>query len=244
MTTPARALDWWLEMPPSDDELVFEDGEPMDSPDHRRQAALLVALTTAYYADRDDVYVGANEALYFSSVQARNRDFRAPDYFVVIGCDGRKYRKGWVVWNEEGKVPDLVVELLSPTTEDVDRTVKRDTYERLGVKEYVLFDVLTNALEGYRTDGTRYVPVALDPNGRFSSRVLGLDLGLHVGALEGVERPWLRLFTPDGRLVPTAAEAEAQRAEAEAQRAEALAARLAAYEARFGPLDEPAPGDG
>jgi Uma2 family endonuclease len=242
--TSQKVLDWWLEMPPPDEELVFDDGEPMDSPEHRANAALLVDVARKHYESRDDVYVGANEALYFSSIQAKNRDFRAPDFFVVLGCDGKAYRKGWVVWNEGGKVPDLIIELLSPTTEEADRTVKFDTYRRLNVAEYVLFDVLTDKLEGYTLENRNYVPMPTDNHGHLKCASLGLSLGLWPGNFQGTERNWLRFFHPDGRLAPTFAEAEAQRAEAESQRAAAearknadLLARLAAYESRFGSLD-------
>ena len=249
---PPGPDDWWLKMPPSSDELVFDDGEPMDSPEHRANAALLVDVMQRHVLGRDDVYVGANEALYFSAIQARNRDFRAPDFFVVVGCDGRAPRKGWVVWEEDGKVPDFVIELLSPTTEKADRGVKFETYRNLNVKDYALFDLATNRLEGWTLTGRNYEPMPKDPHGHLVVGSIGLSLGLWHGAYQTFDRPWLRFFHPDGSVAPTFAEAEAQRAEAEAQRAEAeaqradaesrktaeLLARLAAYEARFGPLSE------
>ena len=52
--------------------------------------------------------------------------------------------------------PDLVVEILSPSTADQDRTVKRDLYARYGVSEFWLIDpyartvtVLTPGADGY-----------------------------------------------------------------------------------------------
>ena len=36
--------------------------------------------------------------------------------------------------------PDLVIEILSPSTADKDQGVKKDLYERNGVKEYLIVD--------------------------------------------------------------------------------------------------------
>ena len=54
--------------------------------------------------------------------------------------------------------PDLVVEILSPSTAGYDRTVKRELYARHGVREYWLIDpyaktatVLTLGANGYDT---------------------------------------------------------------------------------------------
>ncbi len=56
--------------------------------------------------------------------------------------------------------PDLVVEILSPSTEQRDRTVKSTIYARYGVREYWLVspaehtvEVLTLGAEGYATSG-------------------------------------------------------------------------------------------
>jgi Uma2 family endonuclease len=61
-----------------------------------------------------------------------------PDIFWVseansecrLGADGR-YWQG---------APDLVIEILSPSTASYDRGYKYDTYERIGVREYWLVD--------------------------------------------------------------------------------------------------------
>ena len=39
--------------------------------------------------------------VYYSSIEARNRDFRGPDFFAVVDVDGTRERQGWVVWEEE-----------------------------------------------------------------------------------------------------------------------------------------------
>ena len=45
--------------------------------------------------------------------------------------------------------PDLVVEVLSPSTSKNDRTTKKDVYERAGVKEYWLVDTWGKSIEVY-----------------------------------------------------------------------------------------------
>ena len=56
-----------------------------------------------------------------------------PDVFVV--CDRSKIRQAGVFGP-----PDLVVEVLSPSTGLRDRRAKRDLYERHGVREYLLVE--------------------------------------------------------------------------------------------------------
>lgn len=240
--------------PPSDDELVFFLEEPVESDYHRDLANLLIGLLRRHFGRA--AYVGGNQAVYYSELQVRNRDFLAPDVFCVKGAHGDASRLGWVVWKEGGKTPDLVVEITSPSTASEDRGRKRQIYEQLlHVREYFIFDPLTGTLEGLRLTEDGFVPIGPDDTGRLRSEVLDGALGTLDGVYQGRDMTWVRVFDADGVAVPLGeelaavsaeradaeaqrAEAEAQRAEKEAQRAEALAARLAAYEARFGPLTD------
>jgi len=246
--THSNSKDWpvgWAP-PPADEELVFFLEEPVESDYHRDLAALLIQLLR-FLLGRTS-YVGGNQAVYFSELQVRNRDFLAPDVFAVVGETTDEQRLGWVVWKEGGRGPDLIVEILSPSTEEVDRGKKRRIYERLlHVSEYFLFDPATGALEGLRLGEGGYREIS-PVDGRLRSEVLDGWLAPIEGTYQGRSAVWVRLFDAERRLVPTEeertqqAQAEAERAQAEAERAQAearaLAERLAALEARLGPLGE------
>jgi Uma2 family endonuclease len=54
--------------------------------------------------------------------------------------------------------PDLVIEILSPSTRRLDERLKRDLYERGGVDEYWLGDPDRHTLTIYRREGSRFPP--------------------------------------------------------------------------------------
>ena len=73
-------------------ELVHSDGEPMDSDWHRDAMNLLIEAVRNHLADRTDYFCGGNMFIYFSVEQARNRDFRGPDFFFVKGRPSQPQR--------------------------------------------------------------------------------------------------------------------------------------------------------
>ncbi|HWN43442.1 MAG TPA: Uma2 family endonuclease [Thermoanaerobaculia bacterium] len=203
-------------------ELVFDDGEPLETEWHTVQLPLLRKVIRQRMLERErrDFYVGGNMFVYYSVEQARDVAkgrpyFMGPDVFWVGGVEPDRKRKGWVSWQEGGRLPDVIVELLSPTTAEIDRTMKKDLYARVfRTSEYYLYDPDARTLEGLRLVDRFYQPMAPDPQGRLWSEQLGAFLGLWQGRREGLERTWVRLFRPDGSLVPTgeerAVEAEAE----------------------------------
>jgi Uma2 family endonuclease len=207
--------------PPGEDELPFSDGEPMESERHAEQQHLLTSSLKRAWKDRDDVYIGGNMFVYFSELQAKKNDFRGPDVFVVLDTS-RRERKSWVVWAEGGRTPDVVIELLSDSTAQIDRGEKMRTYAKLlRVANYYLFDPLTAVLEGYQLDpnARTYQRLPAWPDGDVPCPALGLRLGVRHGRHHGLEIDWLRWIDADGRVLPTADEvaAEAERRLSEAQ---------------------------
>src|SRR5262249_9710294 len=150
------------------------------------------------WSDRRDVYVAGNMGVYFSETQALNNDFRAPDVFVVLDVE-RRERKRWVVWEEEGRAPDLVIELVSESTEDVDPGRKKRIYERtLKVPEYVIYDPYSTRLDAFRLIAGKYVPIEPDARGYVWCEQLGLFLGALPEPYKYLDGPWLRWIDRDG----------------------------------------------
>ena len=197
------------------DATQLESNEPeMESSLHYIQLALLVACLEWVWRDQTDFFIGANLTIYFSRQQLKNRDFRGPDFFLVKQTQ-KHPRKSWVVWEEDGRYPDLIIELLSDSTADVDRTLKKALYQdRFRTPEYFWFLPDTLELNGLRLVSRVYQPIAPNHQGLFWSESLDLYLGIY--------NQKLRYFDLQGELLmsPEEAALEAQR------RSEQLAAQL------------------
>lgn len=228
---------------PLDFELVYSDGEPLDSNWERIQIDLLIEVIHQAMPERGrtDFFAGGNMFVYYTYEQARNVAaglpyLRGPDVFYVGDIEGGD-RKAWVSWDEGGRLPDVIVEFLSPSTAKIDRTVKKDLYARtFRTPEYFMYNPATATLEGFRLAGDLYQPLTPNRQGRLWSEQLGLELGLWQGIKLAVETTWVRLYDSKGRLIPTLAEAEGQRADAERRRAEAERHRADAAEAELARL--------
>jgi hypothetical protein len=157
--------------------------------------------------------------------------------FVVLDVEA-KGRKSWVAWEEGGRLPDVVIEVTSDSTAQVDYGVKKQIYAQIWrTSAYFIFDPATEKLEGYRLDSEqrRYVSIEPDAAGDFEVAALGLKLGLRQTSYRFYEQRFVRWLTREGVPLPTPserAEAERVRAEAERARAEAERARAEAERAR------------
>ncbi len=212
--------------PPSD---LYSDEPPLETELHLRQILLLIQSLEWLWRDRTDFYAFGNLTIYYSPQQRKSEDFRGPDFFVVLGTD-RKPRKSWVVWEENGKYPNVIIELLSDSTAKTDRGLKKQIYQDIfRTLDYFWFDPNSLEFEGFHLVDGQYEPIDLTEQGWRWSQQLQLFLG--------IENSQLRFFTPEGQLVATPEES-AKAAEQRVAEAEAL---LAQYRDRFGDLPNVSP---
>ncbi len=236
------------EHPDLDFDIVVEDGVPVEKTIHL--LAMMLFRHVAWnrlreLGERDSAitgYVGANQFVYYSVEQARNvaeeehqlalfeqglrpdkprkTAFRGPDAFVVRGVANRE-RDAWKAWEEDDRLPDLILELLSPSTARGDYGEKKRLYQDVfKSQEYFLYEPRAEMADGYRLMDYRYKNIQRTAEGRLWSSLLEVEVGVWHGEYEGTEGPWLRLFYPDGRLVLTGEEQERQAKETAEGRAE------------------------
>jgi Uma2 family endonuclease len=227
-----------VKLPPTQAELPADDDIPMETQRHRLQMELLVNPLSRWLVSQGrNAFVGGNMFVYFSPDQVRRQDYRGPDVFAVLDVPVGE-RLSWVVW-EEGKAPDVVIELLSETTAAKDKGEKKLIYQhQLRVPEYYWYDPLNpEDFAGFRLLGGNYEPLLPDEEGRLISQGLGLALVRWQGIYGNEREPitWLRWSTLEGVLLPTGeerAEQAEQRAEQAEQRAEQAERRVEQEKAR------------
>lgn len=212
---------------PTQDDLPSCDGVPMETQRHRLQMDLLIDILHQWLASRPDGYVNGNMFVYFSTEQIRNQDFKGPDVFVTLGVPKHE-RKSWVVWEEDGKTPDVVIELLSESTRNTDKREKKLIYQnKLRVPEYFWYDPFDpKDWAGFALRDGLYEKLNFDDQNRLISKRLGLAFVLWDGVYMDVKARWLRCATLEGTLLPTALEAAEQKAQQAEQRAAKLAEKL------------------
>jgi Uma2 family endonuclease len=234
-----RPTEWphcevWQDLKELDKLLVAEDNENMDSHWHALAMYLLIESINWHFRGRDDFHVGGNNFIYFSEEQARNKDYRGPDFYFINNVSRFPMRRYWCSWHENGRLPDVIIELSSPTTTDQDHGKKKAIYEGIfRTPEYYCYDPDGCRLEGWHLGPeSKYEAIAPDPRGWLWCEQLQLWLGTWKGAFQGFDMTWLRFYHPDGSLVQVGAEEEAARAKAADNQAEVARQRLDAQRQR------------
>ena len=226
----------WESLPTMYD-LPSENPEEKGLPDefHFLQPLLLYLTFQPINWSPELVYSAADLNLYYDLEHPLW--YKRPDWFGVVGVSrlykGEDLRLSYVTWQETAN-PFVVVELLSPGTEDEDLGNKQsqkdkpptkwEVYERiLRIPYYIVFSRYTNELRAFHLVGGHYEPMNLI-DGLLPMPELGLSLGLWSGSFRGISKLWLRWFTLDGELIPEPTEEATVAAEEAANAKEEAAA--------------------
>ncbi len=169
MTITTRRLTYEDLLKTPDDLNRYEiiDGELVVSPapilDHQRVVHAIVRLL-----DRFVDAAGTGEVFFAPvDVELTPHDIFEPDVLYVSEDRRDIKRHGRIVG-----APDLVVEVLSPSSFHRDRVQKLAVYARADVREYWLADPEARTLTIHANDGGTMKPLAPDDLGRIASAVL------------------------------------------------------------------------
>ncbi len=126
---------------------------PAPSPEHQRVSMRLSALIWNALEESKKTSTGSCEAFHAPIDVFLGRSVVQPDLVVV--CDPSKITARGI----EG-APDLVVEILSPSTAGKDITRKWWLYEASGIPEYLILDPEEKAGQLLRLENGHYVEAA------------------------------------------------------------------------------------
>lgn len=197
--------------------VITEDGAPMDN--------LFTGYQTRLYID----------CLHTSLIQWTERRFFAagnvgvfmpdektsivPDFLLAMDVEAppqdkdKKHRSYFV--KVIGKVPDLVLEIVS-NTEGGEETRKKERYAEMGIPYYVVHDpyhyLLEEDVKVYKLNAEGKYEVYQEAFNYIPELNLGLQLW--VGLFQGQTANYQRWCTKDGRLLETGSEAAAHEAQA------------------------------
>ncbi|MFQ3679681.1 MAG: Uma2 family endonuclease [Pseudanabaenaceae cyanobacterium] len=185
---------------PRAEDLPDSDETPVDNELQTEVPGLLREVLRRIWVERDDWFFAVNMGLYYHP----DRPAIVPDAMLTVGVPrlkGVNGRLSYVIW-EEGKFPDLVLEVVSQKYNgEYER--KLQEYQDFGILYYVIYNPLVerrrhqgrSPLTVYRWTEAGYQSVPGNP-------VWLPELGLGIGYAEGTvgrwQRPWLYWYNEAG----------------------------------------------
>ncbi|PZD74736.1 hypothetical protein C1752_00812 [Acaryochloris thomasi RCC1774] len=218
---------------PSTDELPCSDDTPVDNEDQNLLPNLLLFLLCSIWSERMDWYFGVDMAIYHTT-GINPRVPVVPDAFLSLGVErkkGGKSRKSYAVWEEEGTVPILALEMVSHQPGG-EYEAKQSLYANLGVLYYIIYNP-----EFWQRDRHQPFEVYKLVNGSYKLQIgepywmpeVGLGIGRSEQVMGGIKQELLAWYDSQGDRYLSddeRAEAERQRADDAQQHVEKLLARL------------------
>jgi Uma2 family endonuclease len=208
-TTSAESYRIPAELEPDISHIITEDDEPVDNILSERHQRLLTQTLHSSWKPGKPFLALANVGLFY----ALRKPPLVPDVMLSLDVDpqkgvanlnlAEKSNRSYFVW-EYGKPPDVVIEIVS-NLQGGELGDKFTRYAEIGIDYYVVFDPFEEygkpVLRAFRLVGGEYQSL---PEARFEK--IGLELKLWYGTFEIYEGEWLRWFTTDGFMLPSAEE--------------------------------------
>ena len=161
-----------------EEEIYYPDTDESIMPEGILHFLLSVNLTSmllAFFAERHDVKVFGNCMLYYE--KGNLRKVISPDLMICFGLE-KSPKRVYKLW-ETNVVPSVVIEFASETTWLNDVSTKLALYQKLGVKEYYIYDVeydnLPQSLLAYHLIDDELTQIQVE-NRRVLSESLSLEL--------------------------------------------------------------------
>lgn len=172
---------------------------------HTLQARMLMESLRRHLPD---AYVGGQNSIYYQHTKPPR--FVAPDLYVVLN-QSPESRPCYVVWEEGGQFPDVILEITTKETEHQDRGRKLILYRDVfRASEYFLWAPGITRLSGFRLQDDDYVSITPNERGELWSQQLGVGLRSEAG--------WLHWVDSSGRQLAQSEEMSAERRALEAER--------------------------
>ena len=188
---------------PSSEELPSSDDTPVDNELQVLIPGLLSAVLALIWQNREDWFFGINMGVYYDPAKPAI----VPDGFLSLGVErfvGEQGRLSYVLWDEDGIVPSLVLEVVSKTY-NAEYEQKKIDYAEMGVLYYVVYAPNRQRRRRQRlevhclVDG-QYV---LQSGDIIWMPEIGLGIGRERGTYQGFTREWLYWYDENGNRYKT-----------------------------------------
>ncbi|MBC6478474.1 MAG: Uma2 family endonuclease [Hormoscilla sp. GM7CHS1pb] len=220
---------------PTAEELPDSDDTPVDNELQNLIPNAADDILSRIWAQRDDWFWGVDMGIYYHP----EKPALVPDGFLSIGVQRIKsaaLRLSYVVWEEKGIVPILVMEVVSKTYGgEYDK--KMADYAELGALYYVIYNPFCRPIgsgrRGRRSRHADHQPLEVYKLEEDQYRLLsgnpiwlpeiGLGIGTGLGRYRGRSREWVYWYDQEGRRYLASdelAEQERQRAQQAQQEVE------------------------
>ena len=187
---------------PSSAELPDSDDTPVDNELQILIPNLLLAILSLIWQNRDDWFFGINMGIYYAPSQSAI----VPDGFLSLGVErfvGENGRSSYVLWEEDGIMPIVALEVVSQTYNGEYEQKKVD-YAQLGILYYVIYAPTRlrrkrQRLEVYRLVDGEYI---LQSGDIIWMPEVGLGIGRERRTYQGLTREWLYWYDQNGNRYP------------------------------------------